>query len=445
MFAVVYKYARVPPMPPGRLAAPLVSMVFTEPPPPEPSISRIIGRRKSCAISSAISGFAEIEASAEPPRTVKSSPTTTTVRPSILPRPNTQFAGVKFLSSPFSSYSALPEIAPISWKLFRSTSLSMRSRTVSRPWSRCRLTLSTPPISRAKASRRARASRSGFQVIYFLRPDLVLAARYRKRLVLHAIAEQSGLAALEHDSDRRTQLQKPRGDLLVQPLLIIHCGQKTDRDDDIGLVLRRPQRHRETIDMRAPQPAGHDIASFAHKSTVGLQARPQQPGLLRHFALHFRKQGVTDLGIECGGIGMARGGACHRDATACRRAKTERVGGTADLKIDQMKAVRNDEADRAGQLLGDLLQPQPDQVAQLLAPHHRGAHRDRAWTNAVFLVAGQIDQLAHPRQRVGQPRYRRARQPAAVGDFQITKPRFMALETAQHVKRARHHLDHIAL
>ena len=38
MFAVVYQYQRVPPMPPGRLAAPLVSMVFTEPPPPEPSI-----------------------------------------------------------------------------------------------------------------------------------------------------------------------------------------------------------------------------------------------------------------------------------------------------------------------------------------------------------------------------------------------------------------------
>jgi len=60
----------------------------------------MIGSRKSCAISSAISGFAEIDASAEPPRTVKSSPTTTTVRPSILPRPNTQFAGVRFVSSP---------------------------------------------------------------------------------------------------------------------------------------------------------------------------------------------------------------------------------------------------------------------------------------------------------------------------------------------------------
>ena len=77
-------------------------------------MTRMIGSRKSCAISSAISGFAEIDASAEPPRTVKSSPTTTTVRPSILARPNTQFAGVKCLSSPCSSYSPMPEIAPIS-------------------------------------------------------------------------------------------------------------------------------------------------------------------------------------------------------------------------------------------------------------------------------------------------------------------------------------------
>src|SRR5258707_2011997 len=253
MFAVVYQYQRVPPMPPGRLAAPLVSMVFTEPPPPEPSISRIIGSRKSCAIASAISGFAEIEASAEPPRTVKASPTTTTVRPSILPRPNTQFAGVRFLSSPCSSYSAMPEIAPISWKLFESTSLSMRSRTVSRPWSRCRLTLSTPPISRANASRRARSSSSGFQVIRLLRLDrLAMMCWYRKRLPFQPITEEFPVGALKQAADRGTQFQKPRGDLLVQPLLIIHRGQKTDRDHNECLILRRPQRHREAVDMRAP-------------------------------------------------------------------------------------------------------------------------------------------------------------------------------------------------
>ena len=110
-----------------------------------------------------------------------------------------------------------------------------------------------------------------------------------------------------------------------------------------------------------------------------------------------------------------------------------------------MEAIRNDEADGSRQLLGDLLQPQPDQVAQLQAPHHRGAHRDRARTDAVFLVARQIDELAHPGQRMGQARHRRSRQPAAIGDFQIAEPRLMALEAAQHVERARHHLNDVAL
>src|ERR1700722_7489650 len=266
MFAAVYRYARGPPMPPGRLAAPLVSMVFTEPPPPEPSISRMMGRRKSCAISSAISGFAEIEASAEPPRTVKSSPTTTTVRPSILPRPNTQFAGVRLVSSPFSSYSAIPEIAPISWKLLGSTSLSMRSRTLSRPWSRCRLTLSTPPISRANASRRARSSSSGFQFMHVLRrDDLIVMRWHRKRLALDPTAEEV-VGAPQHAADRSAQLQQRRSDLLVQPLLVIHGGQKTDRDHHECLILRRPQRHGEAVDMRTPETAGHEIAVLAQKA-----------------------------------------------------------------------------------------------------------------------------------------------------------------------------------
>ena len=68
--------------PPGRLARPVVSIVFTEPPPPEPSISRMIGMRNSAAICSDIFGLPLIEASAEPPRKVKSSPAITTGRPS---------------------------------------------------------------------------------------------------------------------------------------------------------------------------------------------------------------------------------------------------------------------------------------------------------------------------------------------------------------------------
>src|SRR5215468_738208 len=241
-------------MPPGRLAAPLVSMVLTEPPPPEPSMMRMMGSRKSCAISSAIKGFALIDASAEPPRTVKSSPTTTTVRPSTLPRPNTQFAGVRFLSSPFSSYSPMPETAPISWKVLASTILSMRSRTVSRPWSRCRLTFSTPPISRANASRRASSSSSGFQIIRLLRLDhrVVVIGSHRKRLPVQPIVEDIALGAFEQAANGNAQLDHPRRHLFVQPLLIEHRRQQPDRDHDEGLVLRRPQRQREAIDVRAP-------------------------------------------------------------------------------------------------------------------------------------------------------------------------------------------------
>ena len=70
-------------------------MVLTEPPPPEPSMMRTIGSRSSCAMRSAWMAFSGIVASAEPPRTVKSSPLTTTGRPSIMARPEMRLAGVK--------------------------------------------------------------------------------------------------------------------------------------------------------------------------------------------------------------------------------------------------------------------------------------------------------------------------------------------------------------
>ena len=70
-----------------------VSSDFTEPPPPDPSTSRTIGRRSSCAICSACTCFWKIDASAAPPRTVKSSPPTTTARSSIRPRPITKLVG----------------------------------------------------------------------------------------------------------------------------------------------------------------------------------------------------------------------------------------------------------------------------------------------------------------------------------------------------------------
>ena len=69
-------------------------MVFTEPPPPEPSTRRISGRRRSWAIRSHWLCLPLMVASAEPPRTVKSSPPITTGRPSTSARPNTKFDGV---------------------------------------------------------------------------------------------------------------------------------------------------------------------------------------------------------------------------------------------------------------------------------------------------------------------------------------------------------------
>src|SRR6266568_2898773 len=296
-------------MPPGKLAAPLVSMVLTEPPPPEPSMMRTMGRRKSCAISSAIKGFAEIDASAEPPRTVKSSPTTTNVRPSTRARPNTQFAGVTVLSSPDGWYSPMPETAPISWKLPLSISLSMRSRTVSRPWSCCRLTLSTPPISRAKASRRASSSSSGFQFIHSLRIDrlVIVMHGHCDRFARDAIVEDIAFSAFEQAAKRAAELEHQRRDFGMQTLLIIHRGQKADRDDHEGLVLRRPDRHREPVDVRTPQAAGHDIAMIAQRLPVGFDTRPQDLGRLRGFPLHLRNEGIADFRRQRRSVGRARG------------------------------------------------------------------------------------------------------------------------------------------
>src|ERR1700744_2812351 len=102
----------------------------------------------------------------------------------------------------------------------------MRSRTVSRPWSRCRLTLSTPPNSRAKASRRARSSSSGFQFILFLRlDDFIVMRRDRKRLALQPI-ENIRLAAIKQAADGDAQFQHPGRYLAMQPRFVEHRRQK---------------------------------------------------------------------------------------------------------------------------------------------------------------------------------------------------------------------------
>ncbi len=197
--------------------------------------------------------------------------------------------------------------------------------------------------------------------------------------------------------------------------------------------------------MRAPQPAGDDVAVFVQGAAVVLDTGPQQFGAVGNFAFHFREQRVADVDVERRRVGVTRGGARHRDAAAGAFMQTERIVRARKLQIDEMKPVRNHKADGARQLLGDILQPQPDQVAQLQAAHHRGAHRHGTGADAVFLVARQINQLAHPGQSVGQSRHRRSRQPAAIGDLQVAEPRLVALEAAQHVESARNHLNNVAL
>ncbi len=60
-------------------------------------------RRSSLAICSAKTCLLPMAASMAPPRTVKSSPPTTTGRPSILPRPMTKLAGWNSLKRPSAS------------------------------------------------------------------------------------------------------------------------------------------------------------------------------------------------------------------------------------------------------------------------------------------------------------------------------------------------------
>src|SRR5262249_45969530 len=161
----------------------------------------------------------------------------------------------------------------ISWKVSASTILSMRSRTVSRPWSRWRLTFSTPPISRANASRRASSSSSGFQIIRLLRLGDIVVGPDRNRLPLEPVVEEIAFPAFEQRADRGTEVDHQRRDVLIQPLLVVHRRQQSDRHHDEGLILRRPKRHREPVDMRAPEPAGDDIALLAQEPAVVLDAR----------------------------------------------------------------------------------------------------------------------------------------------------------------------------
>ena len=161
------------PLTPGTFERPSVSMVLTEPPPPEPSTMRTSGRRSWFAICSHMMCFSLMVASAEPPRTVKSSPPTTTGRPSSRARPKTKLDGSRCSRSLRPSYCARPAMAPSSWKLPSSTSAAIRSRTLSRPPSRWRRTRISPPSLSAKASRRRSSSSSGCQFMAGFLPFFV--------------------------------------------------------------------------------------------------------------------------------------------------------------------------------------------------------------------------------------------------------------------------------
>ena len=90
--------------------------------------------------------------------------------------------------------------------------------------------------------------------------------RHRKRFSVQPIAEDIAVGALEHAADRKTQIDHSRRNFLVQPLLVIHRRQQADRHHDEGMILRRPDRHRETIDMRAPQAARDHITVFCEET-----------------------------------------------------------------------------------------------------------------------------------------------------------------------------------
>ena len=86
---------------------------------------------------------------------------------------------------------------------------------------------------------------------------------HRKRLSFDTVGEDVAFGAFEQAAERSTELEHLRRRFLVQPLLIEHRREQAYRRDDVGLILRRPDRHRATVDMRAPGATAHDIAVFA--------------------------------------------------------------------------------------------------------------------------------------------------------------------------------------
>ena len=90
----------------------------------------------------------------------------------------------------------------------------------------------------------------------------------RKRLSFDTAGEDVALGAFEQAAERNAELEHLRRHFPVQPLLIKHRGEKADRRDDEGLILRRPYWHRATVDVRAPGAAADHITMFAQVTAI---------------------------------------------------------------------------------------------------------------------------------------------------------------------------------
>ena len=115
------------------------------------------------------------------------------------------------------------------------------------------------------------------------------------RFAREAVVEDITFGALHQASERAAERDHQRRDFSMQTLLVIHRRQQPDRDDDEGLVLRRPDRHREAVDVRAPQAAGRDITALEQRLPVGLDAGPQDLCSFGRFPFHVRNEGIADF------------------------------------------------------------------------------------------------------------------------------------------------------
>ena len=239
-------------------------------------------------------------------------------------------------------------------------------------------------------------------------------------------------------ADRVGQFEHLGRHLAVHAVLVVQCREDADRKDEVRLVVLGPHRHRASADQRIAQADRHDIAVLVKKRAVGRNARPQLRNVIRKFATRVLEETVARSLIERCEPGVTRRGADDRHAGADAGLHADDAERARIFEIDEIEAIGDQERDRAGNAVGDVLQLAPDQVAKAHAAQHRRAHRHRAGPELVFLVARQIDELPKQRQRLRQARHRRARQAAAHRDFQIAEPLLRVRQnSAAHRRRVK--------